>query len=71
MSQKQRLSISNEQRLFMLREFTTIRRGLEKELALEGISNEARVAVVNEFDLVSDMIRKLERHSSFTPGVHY
>lgn len=69
--QKNRLSISQEQRLFLLRELSPIAEGLNKELALEGISNEARLAVAGELQLVNDLIRKLEARSSYTKGTHY
>jgi len=69
--QKNRLSISREQRLFLLRELVSIRRGFEKELNLEGISLEARIAVADELAMVSDLVRKLERTHEFVEGVNY
>ena len=71
MMQKNRLSISREQRLFLLRELAPIRKGLEKELNLEGISVEARIAVAGELAMVSDLVRKLERTREFVEGVNY
>ena len=69
--QKNRLSISREQRLFLLRELVSIRKSLEKTLKMEGISLEARIAVADELAMVSDLVRKLERTHEFVEGVNY
>ena len=69
--QKNRVSITNPQRLFMLRELSSIVEGLNEELALPEISNEARTAIVDELNLVNDLIRKLERHSPYKKGENY
>jgi len=69
--QKNRVSVTNPQRLFLLRELTSIAEGLGQDLALPEISNEGRTAVVDELNLVNDLIRKLERHSPYAKGVNY
>jgi len=69
--EKNRVSITNPQRLFMLRELSSIVEGLNEELALPEISNEARTAIVDELNLVNDLIRKLERHSPYKKGENY
>lgn len=71
MSQKNRISISNEQRLMLLRELVSIRRSLSEELALSGISQAAIEAAAHELGQVKDLIRKLERHSPYQEGVNY
>ena len=69
--QKNRISVTNPQRLFMLRELSSIREGLNEDLALSDISNEGRTAIVDDLNLVNDLIRKLERHSPYKKGENY
>ena len=66
-----KVSVTNEQRLFLLRELVSIRNGLSHEIGVEGASVEGRLAVAEELSLVHDMIRKLEHRSPYEAGKHY
>jgi len=66
-----KISMTNEQRLFLLRELVSIRKGLSEEIGVKGASVEGRLAVAGELSLVHDVIRKLEHRLPYGEGKHY